>query len=86
MDSNERELLEDIQEGVHENTVHAARTDERTKSIQSDLDELKSERLGPLEKQVSQNTSSTRQTKAVLGGLVSVLTLIAGGLMELFKL
>lgn len=74
MDDHERELLEDIRDDVKENKVHAARTDERTKHIQDEIQGLKQDRIQPLEEAVQQNTKRSQRNSVILGGAGALFT------------
>lgn len=80
-EESELELLQGILSEVQDLNEQLARTDERSRMNQDRVENLRDNRISPVEQQVDRNENRSRRNMLILSGIVTALTVGLGALL-----
>jgi len=81
-DESEIEILRGILSEVQDLNAQLARTDERSRQNRSDVNTLREDRIGPLEKDVELNRTRSQRNSIILGAALTLTVLILGAALS----
>ena len=87
VNDDQLEILKGILTEVQDLNMQLARTDERSRNNKDQVEDLRENRIVPLESQAEQNDNRSRRNSLVLGAAVTLTTILLGaGVTYVFTL
>ena len=76
--TSEVKILKSILSEIQDLNSQLARTDERSRNNREQVEDLRDNRIVPLEGQVAKNDNRSRRNALIIGGFLTALTLLVG--------